>query len=255
MESNDSKRIHYTSAEAKFPSALKSAREVSELIGMTERRLIELADAQYAPHWRIDGGEPMFQQAEIKAWAAKNVLSRCDGQELPINLRVMIDPPAATDAPASIRELDNLKQLPLAQFPPGIYFLVNEGEVVYIGQSVSPMARIAQHMGDKKFSAAYMLPVPSPFLDAVEGALIRLLRPALNGGLGREPYGPGKQEHDSSVLGMFAGKIAGLPLVESVKTEDMEGLGSVTLIKPLPKAQSSILADHIERHFAAEDDT
>ena len=42
---------------ARWPS-LKTADEAAAAIGIEEQRLLDLADAQLAPHWRIDGGPP-----------------------------------------------------------------------------------------------------------------------------------------------------------------------------------------------------
>ena len=69
-----------------------------------------------------------------------------------------------------------------------------------MGQSTNPLSRIPAHK-DKKFNEAYMLPVPTCDLDAVEGALIRLLKPPLNGGVGNKSLqAPGDPKHDEAVL-------------------------------------------------------
>ena len=68
------------------------------------------------------------------------------------------------------------------------------------GSKHKPLSRIPTHK-DKKFNEAYMLPVPSSDLDAVEDALIRLLKPPLNGGAGNKSLqAPGDPKHDEAVL-------------------------------------------------------
>jgi hypothetical protein len=86
--------------------------------------------------------------------------------------------------PALNRVGHRLRHVPIVVTPPGVYFLLDGEEIVYVGQSVNPCGRILQHLGDKHFTRAFTLPVPARILDAAEGALIRHLRPRLNGNAG-----------------------------------------------------------------------
>lgn len=63
----------------------------------------------------------------------------------------------------------------------GVYFLINEGDVVYVGQSVEVVRRVKEHkhIGDKEFSNALFMPVPGPMYFA-EYLCIWLLRPKYN---------------------------------------------------------------------------
>ena len=207
MEKLTNTQTHYTNDD-KWPTGLTTVEDAAESIGISADRLLELADSHFAPHWRIDGGQPLFQKAEIKRWAAKNLLTRIDGNDLSINLKVMVDPPIAKEAPPSIREIENLRVMPINEAPPGVYFLVHKNKVVYIGQSISPLARISSHtINGKKFDSAFLVPVPSYALDAVEGALIRALKPPLNGGESRKKSGnlmaPGNSIEDQSAINKF----------------------------------------------------
>ncbi len=71
-------------------------------------------------------------------------------------------------------------ELPSAAFRPAVYALVDKGEIVYVGQSVSPSARIRTHLADKAFTQVFILPTAAAELSRVEGELIRALRPVLN---------------------------------------------------------------------------
>lgn len=63
----------------------------------------------------------------------------------------------------------------------GIYFLVRDARVVYVGQSTNVFRRVAQHMNNgMEFDAYHFLPVPVHELDKVEDKYIRLLKPKLN---------------------------------------------------------------------------
>ena len=90
---------------------------------------------------------------------------------------------AAGDVPATIEGVAGLLELPNpARFSPGVYFLVFESEVVYVGQSMRPVGRIMDHLKEKQkiFDRCYLLPVAESDLVRVEAAFIRELRPIYN---------------------------------------------------------------------------
>ena len=212
------KNVHYTD-DIKWPTSLISIEELSEKTGVTTPRLQEMVDCHYIPHWKLDGGTPMFQIAETKKWIAANMLTRVEGKNLPISLKVCVEPPKASviDAPVSIREIENLRTLPHYNMTPAIYFLVEEDTVVYIGQSTNPASRVAAHGSTKIFDRGFILPVPRSALNGVEGALIRLLQPKLNGGEGHKCglQAPGDKENDKDFLNTFAGgSDGGTPALE-----------------------------------------
>ena len=62
----------------------------------------------------------------------------------------------------------------------GVYFLLKEGNVVYVGQSINVYARIMQHK-DKCFDTFAYIPCENGQLDILESLYIHLLRPSLNG--------------------------------------------------------------------------
>ena len=61
----------------------------------------------------------------------------------------------------------------------GVYFLIDSGRVVYVGQSVNVYARIASHH-DKVFDSFAFIPCCKEMLDNLESLYIHILRPALN---------------------------------------------------------------------------
>lgn len=63
----------------------------------------------------------------------------------------------------------------------GVYFLRDQGEIVYVGQSVSVYNRVSQHRQQKKFDSVSFLPCRRDQLNNLEGFFIRLLKPKLNG--------------------------------------------------------------------------
>jgi hypothetical protein len=202
------KNAHYTD-DIKWPTSLISIKELSEKTGVTTSRLQEMVDCHYIPHWKLDGGTPMFQVSETKKWIAANMLTRVEGTDLPINLKVCVEPPKASiiDAPVSIREIENLRMMPHYNMTPAVYFLVEKDKVVYIGQSTNPASRVAAHDNIKVFDRVFILPVPRSALNGVEGALIRLLQPKLNGGERNQKnkglQAPGDPADDEDYLAVF----------------------------------------------------
>jgi hypothetical protein len=79
--------------------------------------------------------------------------------------------------PSALKEIDELVEIP-SMHPPGVYFLCQENQVVYVGQSKNPSARIAQHLVDKQFNRVFMIPTNN--LDEVESAYIKKFKPKYN---------------------------------------------------------------------------
>jgi len=71
----------------------------------------------------------------------------------------------------------------------GVYFLIDSGKVVYVGQSVNVYARIASHH-DKVFDSFAFIPCDKKILDSLESLYIHTLRPALNGNMQGAKHAP-----------------------------------------------------------------
>lgn len=174
-------------ADGTWPSGLVECEAAAQVIGLTAARLRELAMAEVAPHFRIDGGEPKFLLTHLKPWAAQHLLKAYDGEPIPVRLElVSAGDPVTEPPPMALRALKHLRQLPVTATVSGIYFLCHGEEIVYIGQSVNAFNRIGNGHRDKEFDRVYFLPVAESALNTVEAALIRHCRPALNG---RSPRG------------------------------------------------------------------
>jgi hypothetical protein len=171
--------------EDQWPGGLKPASEIATATGLSVTRIHELADAQVIPHWRIDGGAPLFKPSEVKDWLARTqILTRYEGKPVPLSFIVATEVPAiASDVPLALRPMvKDLQFLPIAGQRAGVYFLCVQDRVVYVGQSVCPAARVAQHLAmGKVFDRAFVYPCLPEHLNLLEGALIRSLVPELNG--------------------------------------------------------------------------
>lgn len=87
---------------------------------------------------------------------------------------------AKSAIPKALKHISGLKKAPL--FEPGVYFLLHNEEVVYVGQSVQPTVRIGQHLseGKKVFTDAFVQHVPEAALDQVETMFIQMMKPKYN---------------------------------------------------------------------------
>lgn len=169
-------------------TTLLDADAASQLTRVSAARLVELADAGMAPCVRIDGGQPFFLRKDIISWVKDHLVEVQSGRSIgdPIVVRAKdYGPPKWADLPDALKPmLDHLSEFHDALFPPCVYFLVLDREVVYVGQSVSVPSRLVQHRKDKKFDRVYVLPCAQSELNEVEAAFIRILKPSLNGNAG-----------------------------------------------------------------------
>jgi hypothetical protein len=174
--------------------AFKTPEEAAKSLGnaISAERLIELADAGYAPHYLIDGRGPWFKIAELREWFDSNAVQARGGLPMPTRLSLMVaaEPRPASDAPASISRPIGLRHIDPAHFLcPGVYFLCQGDEVVYIGQSVNVPGRVMSHLRQSRRPAGktfdplriFYLPVPESELLRVESEFIGRLPPRYNG--------------------------------------------------------------------------
>lgn len=63
----------------------------------------------------------------------------------------------------------------------GVYFLIRDGRVMYVGQSVDVGARIRGHARERSFDAYAMVPCPIAHMAVLESLYIHALRPPWNG--------------------------------------------------------------------------
>jgi hypothetical protein len=63
---------------------------------------------------------------------------------------------------------------------PGIYFLYQGNDIVYVGKTTNFVARLSNHMFNKSFDGYSFIPVAAHNLDSLEIRLIEKLRPPLN---------------------------------------------------------------------------
>lgn len=140
-----------------------TAVQVAEMLGLSSRAVYLLA----AP----DGPLTCFRYGRA---------IRFDGASVRMYQRrqkTLIKGPIP-DRDADLAELA-ARAVPL---PPrcGVYFLFQQGRLVYVGQAINMARRIGQHTHDKAFDSYSYIECPQAELNAVEQTYIQRFRPPLN---------------------------------------------------------------------------
>lgn len=65
--------------------SLKTAEEVAKVVRMSAERILQLRRAEVVPHFRIDGGEPLFSVPIVKAYVRRYLTVECEGASLPLD--------------------------------------------------------------------------------------------------------------------------------------------------------------------------
>lgn len=177
-------QLHQVSGAIESPSltSLKTAHDAAPLVRMSTSRVQELAQAQVLPHYRIDGGEPLFHLQSLKQYVRRYLTVECEGAPLPLDLRpIVLTPPSKPVPMALARIQDRIVEYPEWDVPPCVYFLIASNQVAYIGQSRNLPGRLSQHEGDgKSWDRVLFMPLPPSDLLRVEAEWIAALSPPLN---------------------------------------------------------------------------
>lgn len=90
--------------------------------------------------------------------------------------------------PHSLKEV--LEAVVPARSMVGVYFLVKDSEVIYVGQSIDVLGRISKHRREgRDFDAYTYMLCEKDKLDRLEATYITAFMPWLNLSLGRVPSG------------------------------------------------------------------
>jgi len=177
-------QLHQVSGAIEAPnlSILKTAQEAAPLVRMSPGRIQELAQALVLPHYRIDGGEPLFHMQSLKQYVRRYLTNTCDGAPLPLELRPIVIAPIAKSVPVALAMIqDRMAEYPAMEVPPCVYFLIEHHQVLYVGQSQNLPSRLTQHEGNgKTWDRVLFMPVPPSELLRVEAEWIAALNPPLN---------------------------------------------------------------------------
>jgi hypothetical protein len=176
----------YVNDHTKFAlPKLITLESAAKLIDMAPTRLQELVDAQAVPFVRIDNGPALFYEPDFRRYVRDNLI-RVFAPKGPIPEPICI---YITDHPRPERGLPSAladyadRIVSLTVEPPlcGVYFLMVDGAIKYVGSSTDVRVRLAQHWADgKRFQGVlFMSTLPEERL-RVEYGFIRGLKPEWN---------------------------------------------------------------------------
>lgn len=193
----------------KFITAEALSQDIAKLgLTVSPERILELADLGYMPHVRVDGKDVLFAVAASKQWVLDNLVSRNGGREFPKSLAIFDLGENAHSQPVPLELLPisrNLLEFPAAllQIPCGIYFLIKNGVIIYVGQTAGLAKRLTMHSGGwekKDFDRVLYLPVPKEDLNEVELLFTRKFRPQHNTRILR----PSDESQYAAMLGRYS---------------------------------------------------
>lgn len=152
--------------------------------GLTPARLSELVDALAVPHVRIDNGPPLFFASDLKTFVKRHLIKFIPpSRPLPEPVIVYLsDHPKAVNIPTALAEYaDRIVSLPHEPPMCGVYFLLVDESVKYVGSTTNLRGRLAAHWaGGKRWNRLlFMTTLPDERL-RIEYGFIRALRPDWN---------------------------------------------------------------------------
>lgn len=154
-------------------------KQAEDYFRLSRGQMWELAENCDVPGAILENGDWTFDAIKLKKLFADTI--REMEQKKKAKLRARYD---ARVTKASTKLLDHEAILaaatPQSSKRCGIYFLINGGKVVYVGQARNVFARVGQHTTSKAFTAWHWVWCHSSQLNVMERAYINALRPELN---------------------------------------------------------------------------
>lgn len=162
-------------ADGSWPKLI-DADEVEKITGASKEIILDYAKAGLCPHVIVARKDIFFIKKHILRWIKENLLDVCEGVEL-APVPVLVKEPCQWSVPNALAMVaDRLIEVPQIS---GIYFLVHDGKVIYVGQSINVATRILGHK-NKTYDRALVLPCARQKLNEVESAFIGFFKPILN---------------------------------------------------------------------------
>ncbi|WP_120636053.1 helix-turn-helix domain-containing protein [Ruegeria sp. EL01] len=162
------------------------APQVAEILGIGVSTVWRHAKQGKLPRSTKIGGSRRWAKADLQR-AYPNLSFHVASQEPAPTAKIVVTNPVAAAV------LDRMDANSVVEFNPdrlprsGVYFLILNGHVVYVGQSRNIVQRINTHRADKAFDKVQVFPCEPYELNDYEGFFIRLLRPPLNGDPSKTP--------------------------------------------------------------------
>lgn len=158
---------------------LLSARQAAEQLGIDLRALYRVVEAQRIRSVTV-GRKLRFEQEAVDDYLALlRYEAKTPKEKRAHFVWALLGP---NEEMEKLLEPENVlaNKGPLPANQAGIYFLYQDDELVYIGQSVNVFGRIAQHIGKKQFNQFSWLSCERADLNELEHRAITKFQPKLN---------------------------------------------------------------------------
>lgn len=121
------------------------------------------------------------QKFQAETWAhEREAALRAIHRSIVAAHRTRNDKKLFMEASATYSEDDILKSSMSVPDTSGVYFLIRDGVIVYVGQSKSVYARLAKHKATKQFDRVAVLECKESDLLSLEALYIKKFQPVLN---------------------------------------------------------------------------
>ncbi len=133
----------------------------------------------YIPCYYI-GKNKGYKVQEVAKWIREQLITSHNGSKILTNFNVTLNnAKKPTIVPEELTN-HNGDLYEFSLIPPCVYFLIDSGQIVYVGQSVNLAARLVQHKIDKEYNRVLYMPIENNRLDEIERFFIETLDPKYN---------------------------------------------------------------------------
>ena len=154
-----------------------SVKNITKFI--KKRELYKYEKLGYIPCYYI-GNKKVYKVNEVAKWIKDQLIFAHDGSNILNKFNVTLN---TSKKPISIpTELTNHNGdlYEYSIIPSCVYFLIDAGQIVYVGQSTNLASRLIQHRNNKEFNRVLYMPIENNRLDEVERFFIETLEPKYN---------------------------------------------------------------------------
>ena len=160
-----------------------SVNDVAEYLNIDEEYVVRFVESNCIPHiMNVVNGEVKFKKSDVKKWAENNLYWVKDGCDIPINYNIykLHNSKVPRHLPIELKDIPCLYESDNMAMSPCVYFLVDKGKVVYVGQTVNLNARLYEHVKYKKFDRVFYTLVAQDKMIEIERQFILKLNPKYN---------------------------------------------------------------------------
>ena len=133
----------------------------------------------YIPCYHV-GKNKGYKIQEVSNWIKEHLITAYNGSKILTKFNVTLNTAKKpTVLPEELTNHDG-DLYEYSVVPPCVYFLIDSGQIVYVGQSVNLGGRLVQHKINKEYNRVLYMPIELERLDEIERFFIETLDPKYN---------------------------------------------------------------------------